>query len=252
MTLPPLTLHEQLNEPFNGHLHGQVIRLEPLTEWHMPDLLHAARDESLWQYMFYGNLAEPAHLETFITNAIRLREAGTDLPFAVVNQASGRAIGCTRFRDICHKHLKLEIGGTWYDSDFHRTGVNLECKYLLLRYAFETAGMLRVQFKTDIRNTRSQQSLEKLGATREGILRRSAIMPDGVIRDTAIYSILDTEWQHVKQRLEARLAHHPATPAPTVTRPREPLPAFAMPWLARAYAITQALIPLAKPPANAG
>ena len=186
-------------------LEGRLVRLEPLNEWHMPDLLHAAADESLWRYMFYGNLAEPALMEAFISHAIRLREAGTDLPFAVINQRSGKAIGCTRLRDICHKHFKLEIGGTWYAREYQRSGVNLESKYLLLRHTFETFGFLRVQFKTDIRNQLSQQSLEKLGATREGVLRRSAVMPDGVIRDTVIYSILDTEWGMVKHQLENRL-----------------------------------------------
>lgn len=186
-------------------LEGRLIRLEPLHEQHMPDLLHAAHDERLWRYMFYGNLAEPAYMETFIGSAIRLREAGTDLPFAVIHQASGKAIGSTRFRDICMKHMKLEIGATWYASEHQRTGVNLESKYLLLRHAFETFGILRAQFKTDIRNERSRRSLEKMGAVLEGVLRRSAIMPDGVIRDTAVYSILDTEWGVVKQGLEARL-----------------------------------------------
>ncbi len=186
-------------------LQGRLIRLEPLGEQHIEDLLFAARDESLWQFMFYGNLAEREAMQTFIASALRLQAAGTDLPFAVIEQKTQQAIGSTRLRDICLKHFKLEIGATWYDSAYQRTGVNLESKYLLLRHAFETLGMLRVQFKTDIRNLRSQQSLEKLGAVREGVMRRSAIMPDGVIRDTVLYSILDTEWGIVKQRLAMRL-----------------------------------------------
>ena len=190
---------------FSPSLCGLKIRLEPLSLKHMPDLLIAARDESLWRYMFYGNLAEPRHMQAFIHNALKLKAAGSDVAFAVIEQQSGHAIGSTRLRDMCMKHLKLEIGGTWYTPDYHRSGVNLECKYLLLRYAFETLGMLRVQFKTDIRNQASRTSLEKLGASLEGVLRRSAIMPDGVIRDTAIYSILDTEWGVVKQSLEQRL-----------------------------------------------
>lgn len=196
MTLQPVTLH------------GHLVTLEPLGEHHIPDLLSAAQDERLWQYMFYGNLAEREPMEAFIRNAIRLRDAGVDLPFAVIHKASGRVIGSTRFRDICMKHMKLEIGGTWYATEYQRSGVNLESKYLLLRHAFETFGILRAQFKTDIRNARSRQSLEKMGAVQEGILRRSAIMPDGVIRDTAIYSILDTEWGVVKQGLEARMQRH--------------------------------------------
>lgn len=196
MTLQPVTLH------------GRLVTLEPLGEHHIPDLLSAAQDERLWRYMFYGNLAEREPMEAFIRNAIRLRDTGTDLPFAVIHQASGKAIGSTRFRDICMKHMKLEIGGTWYATEYQRSGVNLESKYLLLRHAFETFGILRAQFKTDIRNARSRQSLEKMGAVQEGVLRRSAIMPDGVIRDTAIYSILDTEWGVVKQGLEARMQRH--------------------------------------------
>ena len=189
-------------------LEGKLIRLEPLTKWHAPDLLKAARDESIWKYMFYGNLAEPQYMNQFISKAISLRDAGTDLPFAVIHKSTDRAIGCTRFRDICLKHFKLEIGGTWYASEHQRSGVNLESKYLLMRHAFETFGILRVQFKTDIRNLRSRQSLEKMGAVPEGVLRRSAIMPDGVIRDTLIYSILDTEWGTVKQGLECRMEHY--------------------------------------------
>lgn len=196
MTLQPVTLT------------GRLVRLEPLSADHIPDLLAVAGDERLWQYMFYGNLAEPDVMEAFIGNAIRLQALGTDLPFAVIHNASGKAIGSTRFRDICLKHMKLEIGGTWYGSAYQRSGVNLECKYLLLRHAFETFGTLRVQFKTDIRNTRSRQSLEKLGAVQEGVLRRSAIMPDGLVRDTVIYSILDTEWGVVKQRIENRMEYH--------------------------------------------
>ncbi|MDQ5768041.1 GNAT family N-acetyltransferase [Thiothrix subterranea] len=186
-------------------LEGRLIRLEPLTANHIPDLLYAARDERIWHYMFYGNLAEREPMEAFINNAIRLRDLGTDLPFAVIHNATDKAIGSTRFRDICLKHMKLEIGGTWYASEYQRSGVNLECKYLLMRHAFETFGTLRVQFKTDIRNVRSRQSLEKLGAVQEGVLRRSAIMPDGLVRDTAVYSILDTEWGMVKQGLEMRM-----------------------------------------------
>ena len=189
-------------------LEGRLIRLESLTEWHMPELLHAARDERLWHYTLYGNLNEPIGMERFVSNAISLREAGHDLPFAVIHRESGKAIGCTRLRNICLQHFHLEIGGTWFDREYQRSGVNLESKYLLLRHAFETLGILRVQFKTDTRNGQSRKSLEKMGAVLEGVLRRNAIMPDGLIRDTAVYSILDTEWGMVKQGLEARLQRH--------------------------------------------
>lgn len=190
-------------------LEGRLIRLEPLNEWHFSDLYQAARfAPGIWQYTFYGDMSERSNMKAFIVNAIRRREAGTDQPFAVIDKATDRAIGSTRYRDICTKHMNLEIGGTWYAPQYLRTGVNLESKYLLLRHAFETFGTLRVQLKTDMRNTPSRKSLEKMGASLEGILRRNGIMPDGVIRDTAVYSILDTEWGMVKQGLEARLERH--------------------------------------------
>jgi RimJ/RimL family protein N-acetyltransferase len=99
----------------------------------------------------------------------------------------------------------LEIGGTWYGSDFQRTVVNTECKYLLLSHAFETLGCIRVQLKTDQRNERSQRAIERIGAVKEGVLRNHMILPDGRYRHSVFYSILDTEWPEVKKRLEERM-----------------------------------------------
>ena len=186
-------------------LQGRLVRLEPLAWDHFAPLLYAARDPELWSYTVYGKLSEPEQLKTFMAQALDAQAKGTDLPFVIAQARTNRIVGCTRLRGICRKNMHLEIGGTWLDSDFHRSGINLEAKYLLLRHAFEHLGMLRVQFKTDARNLRSQASLEKLGAVREGILRRNLIMPDGLVRDTLLYSILDTEWNVVRQGLEARL-----------------------------------------------
>jgi len=131
---------------------------------------------------------------------------GTDLPFAVVYQATGRAIGASRYLDIQRAHRSVEIGGSWYGRAFQRTAVNTESKYLLLRHAFDDLGCIRVQLKTDGRNERSQRAIERLGAVREGVLRHSMIMPDGHIRDSIYYSILAEEWPGVKAKLEAMLA----------------------------------------------
>lgn len=186
-------------------LHGNIIILKPLRLSHVPALLHAARDPQLWRHTLYGDLSRPDNMAEFVTQALHRRESGSDAPFSVIHKKSGRIIGCTRYRDISMQYFKLEIGGTWFDRDYHRSGANLESKYLLLRHAFETLGMLRVQFTTDSRNEGSQKSLEKLGAVCEGRLRKHAIMPDGIVRDTLIYSILDTEWNTVKQSIAARL-----------------------------------------------
>ena len=127
---------------------------------------------------------------------------GTDLPFVAIHLESGRVAGATRYLNMLPEHRGLEIGGTWYGLEFQRTAVNTECKYLLLKYAFETLGCIRVQFKTDLRNERSQRAIERIGAVKEGILRNHMILPDGRYRHSVFYSILDSEWPEVKKRLE--------------------------------------------------
>jgi RimJ/RimL family protein N-acetyltransferase len=130
---------------------------------------------------------------------------GSDLPFTVIAQETGRAVGVTRYLDIERRHRTLEIGGTWYAVAYQRTGVNTESKWMLLRHAFEVFGCARVQFKTDLRNERSQRALERIGATREGILRNHFVMPDGYRRSSVLYSIIAEEWPDIGARLRRRL-----------------------------------------------
>lgn len=183
-------------------LTGQVVRLEPLTIEHTADLTLAGQDESIWQYMLYGSIHTHDQMRAWIQDLLDRQKAGTDLPFAVVLLKTGRAIGATRYLEIRPEHRGLEIGGTWYAVDYQRTPVNTECKYLLLKHAFEALGCIRVQFKTDLRNERSQRALYRIGAIKEGILRNHMIMPDGTFRDSVYYSILASEWPKVKTRLE--------------------------------------------------
>jgi len=138
----------------------------------------------------------------FIRDLLQRQARGTDLPFTVVLRATGKAIGCTRYMYINIPDRGVEIGGTWYGPEHQRTGVNTECKYLLLRHAFERWGCIRVQLKTDLNNVRSQHAIERLGAVKEGVLRNHMIRPDGTPRDTVMYSIIDREWPLVKARLE--------------------------------------------------
>jgi N-acetyltransferase len=186
-------------------LTGRTVRLEPLSAGHVPDLARIGLEENIWRYMRYGPMLSEADLREWVLELLRLQEIGTDLPFAVIDLESMRAIGCTRYLNIQPAHRGLEIGGTWYGLDYQGTAVNPECKYLLLKHAFETLGCIRVQFKTDARNLRSQRAIEALGAVNEGTLRNHMITPDGFLRDSVIYSILDREWSQVKARLERRL-----------------------------------------------
>jgi len=186
-------------------LHGSVIRLEPLSLTHAPDLTIAGRDESIWLYMLYGNIESEEDMRNWISDLLDRQSQGTDLPFAVIHLGSGRAIGATRYLDIRPQHRGLEVGGTWYSPEFQRTAVNTECKYLLLSHAFERLGCIRVQFKTDLRNLRSQRALKRIGAIKEGILRNHIVTPEGTIRDSVYFSILDSEWPAVKINLERKL-----------------------------------------------
>jgi RimJ/RimL family protein N-acetyltransferase len=188
-------------------LTGRAVRLEPLSTDHLPDLARVGLEESIWYYMRYGPIISEAGLRDWVLDLLRLQERGTDLPFAVIHLKDARAIGCTRYLNIQPAHLGLEIGGTWYGLDYQGTAVNPECKYLLLRHAFETLGCIRVQFKTDARNLRSQRAIEALGAVREGILRNHMITADGHVRDSVFYSILDREWPQVRVKLEDRLGY---------------------------------------------
>ena len=186
-------------------LQGRWVRLEPLAEAHIPQLAAAGRDEAIWQYMRYGQITTEPGMRAWVMELLEAQALGTDLPFAVIHLESGVAIGSTRYLEIRRIYRSLEIGGTWYALAFQRTAVNTECKYLLLRHAFEDLGCLRVQFKTDLRNERSQRALERIGAIREGVLRNHMVLPDGFIRDSVFYSILDTEWPGVKARLEEKM-----------------------------------------------
>ena len=186
-------------------LSGRIVRLEPLTEGHSDDLVKVGLDEKIWGYMRYGRMETHQDMEKWVHELLELQAEGTDLPFAVIYQASGCAIGSTRYLNIEHEDRSLEIGGTWYGLDYQGTLVNTECKYLLLKHAFEFLGCVRVWFKTDSRNLRSQRAIEKLGAVKEGVLRNHMILPNGYIRDSVVYSILPQEWPDVKKLLEGRL-----------------------------------------------
>jgi len=187
-------------------LTGKYVRLEPLSEEHIPGLAAIGAGQDFWQFMLYGDIETEEDMRRWVLDMLARAQKGTDLPFAVIHLASGRVAGATRYLNIMPKDRGLEIGGTWYGTEFQRTAVNTECKYLLLKHAFETLGAIRVQIKTDLRNVRSQKAIERLGAVKEGVFRNHMILPDGTIRHSVFYSILDTEWEGVKRRLEEILA----------------------------------------------
>ena len=185
-------------------LDGPRVRLEPVERRHLADLRKHCAVPALWELVFGENpfLTDDASEEWFADAT-----TGDDrLAFAIVDKATGEAIGSTRFADIQPAHRKLEIGWTFIAQRYWRTHVNTECKYLLLEYAFERWNALRVQLKAEAINTRSRDAILRIGATYEGTLRSFRIKPQtGEVRDTSFYSIIAPEWPSVKERLAARL-----------------------------------------------
>ncbi len=187
-------------------LTGKHVRLDPMTEEHVPGLADIGVEQTFWDFMLYGNIKSVGDMHNWVLDILSRAKKGTDLPFIAIHLSSGRVAGATRYLNIMPHDRGLEIGGTWYGVDFQRTPVNTECKYLLLRHAFETLGCIRVQLKTDLRNERSQKAIERIGAVKEGVLRNHMILPDGRYRHSVFYSILDTEWPGVKKSLEEILS----------------------------------------------
>lgn len=187
-------------------LTGRFVRLEPLSEDHVPGLAAIGLEDDIWRFMPYGEMRTEDDIRNWVRLMLDLQAQGADMPFAVIDLPSGCVAGCTRYLEIRPAHRGLEIGGTWYGAAYRRTRVNTESKYLLLEHAFERLGCIRVQIKTDSRNARSQRAIERLGAKKEGVLRKHLILPDGHIRDSVYYSILDSEWPAVKARLLELLA----------------------------------------------
>ena len=191
-------------------LEGRIVRLEPLSQDHLEGLTDVAFEPSIWQWTLARPTDRPglrAWLETALANAA----AGTEMPFATIDQATGRPIGSTRFLSIVPEHRRLEIGWTWLGRAWQRTGANREAKLLLLGHAFDQLGANRVEFKTDSRNEPSRTALLGIGATFEGIFRNHMVMPDGPLRHSAYYSVISDEWPAVRARLEGSLASRGAS-----------------------------------------
>ncbi len=186
-------------------LYGEAVHLEPLDRRHAEDLLAAGGDPEIWRYLPIPQPGTTAELRAWIDDAWKQAARGEELPFALVDPTTDRAVGSTRFLEIRRDWRTLEIGWTWLSTAAQRTAINTEAKYLLLRHAFEDLGALRVQFKTDGRNLKSQEAILRIGAVKEGVLRKQRINHDGFVRDAVYFSIISDEWPGVKARLEGML-----------------------------------------------
>jgi len=191
--------------PYPLVLEGNTVQLIPLELHHLEELYTLASDKELWRLV----PSDCSERETFFTNytqAIKARAQGLQYPFVIVNKETGQYMGSTRFFEMYELDKKLEIGWTWITQEYWGTTVNLECKLLLMTYCFEVLQVNRVQLKTKDTNIRSRKAIEKIGGVFEGILRKDKIQADGTTRNAAYYSILDTEWKDVKNKIEMLIA----------------------------------------------
>ncbi|WP_116364853.1 GNAT family N-acetyltransferase [Parahaliea mediterranea] len=190
-------------------LQGDLVRLEPLSQGHAEALFDQGRSEADWAYMPRGPFTDLADTRRWIDEALGnpgnpgSPSGSSYLPFAIVDVASGRAVGSSRYLNMRPEHRGLEIGWTWLGADWQRTGVNTQAKFLLLEYAFEGLGCIRVEFKTDERNLRSQRALARIGAVREGVLRQHMVVQQGYRRNSVYFSVLDDEWPATRAHLLA-------------------------------------------------
>lgn len=185
-------------------LNGQVVRLEPLNQSHLPGLKSVVEDGQLWRLMA-TSVPHPDELEHWFQQAMDEQHEGVSQVYATVSQTGDQVLGSSRFLNTHWGHARTEIGFTFIAKSQQRSAVNTEAKYLMLEHAFTDLGFNRVAFRTDHLNQVSRRAIERLGAKYEGLLRDHMVMADGRVRDTVVYSIIAHEWPGIKQHLLERM-----------------------------------------------
>ncbi len=186
-------------------LSGPLVTIEPLLREHETELLEAAKDGELWN-LWYTTIATPDGVLSYIDNALKQRDKQHAMPFVVRLKSDGRVVGSTRYMNVDPLSKRVEIGGTWYSQGVQRSGINTECKHLMLKHAFEQLNCIAVEFRTHILNTQSRRAIERLGAKLDGILRNHQRTPNGTLRDTCVYSIIESEWPTINAHLRWQMS----------------------------------------------
>jgi RimJ/RimL family protein N-acetyltransferase len=186
-------------------LRSERVNLEPLAQGHCDDLVEAVKDGALWT-LWYTSVPPPDGMQAEIERRLALQAAGTMLPFAVIDNTSGHAVGMTTYMNIDSVNRRVEIGSTWYRRNAQRTSLNTQCKLLLLTHAFETLDCIAVEFRTHFFNRPSRNGIVRLGAKLDGVLRSHQRAANGTLRDTCVYSIIACEWPAVKVNLAWQLS----------------------------------------------
>lgn len=179
-------------------LENERARLEPLTKKHFPELLPIAMKKEIWEFTS-ASVNNEADFLRYFNIALEERKAGSSYPFAVFDKLHDKYAGCTRYANISFLNKRLEIGWTWYHPTLQRTGINKACKFLLLNFGFKQLHLNRIELKTNLLNVKSQGAMLKIGAVKEGILRRHSIAENGTVRDTVYFSFIKEEWPAIRQ-----------------------------------------------------
>lgn len=185
-------------------LAGNFATLQPLSIEHHQAMVDAASDGELWK-LWYTSVPAPDRMQAEIDRRLGLQNAGSMLPFAVLD-AEGSVVGMTTYMNVDAVHRRVEIGSTWYARRVQRTALNTECKRMLMTHAFETLDCIAVEYRTSFFNRRSRRAIERLGAKLDGVLRNHQRHSDGTLRDTCVYSVIASEWPSVKSHLQYQLS----------------------------------------------
>ena len=186
-------------------LQGERVIVAPLRGEHHDALADVVRDGEIWK-LWYTKIPSPEGMQADIERRLGLQQRGSMLPFVIVDRTRDRIVGATSYMNIDAENRRVEIGSTWYAQSAQRTGINTECKYLMLRHAFEDLDCIAVEFRTHHLNRQSRAAIERLGARLDGILRSHWRLANGALRDTCVYSIVAAEWPTVKSHLEWQMA----------------------------------------------
>jgi len=185
-------------------LTGKIVTIEPLRMDHHDGIVDVVRDGELWK-LWYTKIPTPETVAADIERRLGLQQNGSMLPFVIIENASGRIAGVTSYMNVDADNRRVEIGSTWYRASAQRTGINTECKRLLLAHAFETLDCIAVEFRTAFVNFQSRKAIERLGAKFDGVLRSHQLSANGTLRDTCVYSVIASEWPTVRAHLDWQL-----------------------------------------------
>lgn len=187
-------------QPHNSILEGNTVKLIPMDDSHVEGLARVLRNPNIWEFT-WRKITSDEQVQDLITTAFANQNNESQIPFVIIEKATGQIVGTTRIMHPDLVHRNAEIGCTWISPEYWRTSVNTEAKSLLLHYCFEELKLIRVEFTVVKTNLRSQRAVERLGAVKEGVLRQHRIRSDGSIHDNVVFSILDNEWPSVKENL---------------------------------------------------